>query len=81
MYVAMLLTDWNVVRPDKSDTGSVYIGRSETAMWMRIVSSWMCMLIYIWTLVAPVLLPDRYVFPSSQPRNMSLTIHPRFDDI
>lgn len=37
----------------------VYIGRSETAMWMRIVSSWMCMLLYMWSLLAPVLLPDR----------------------
>jgi hypothetical protein len=39
----------------------VYIGRSETAMWMRIVSSWMCMLLYMWSLLAPVLLPDRQV--------------------
>lgn len=64
MYVAMLLTDWNVVRsgtapgePDK-DT-DVYIGRSEVAMWMRVVSSWVCILLYIWSLVAPVLMPDR----------------------
>ncbi|EAU85557.1 membrane protein [Coprinopsis cinerea okayama7 len=57
MYVAMLLTDWNVV--SKSDN-SVYIGRSESAMWMRIVSSWVCMLLYIWSLMAPVLLPDRF---------------------
>lgn len=39
----------------------VYIGRSEVAMWMRVVSSWVCMLLYIWSLLAPVLLPDRYV--------------------
>ena len=37
----------------------VYIGRSETAMWMRVVSSWVCILLYIWSLVAPVLMPDR----------------------
>lgn len=43
----------------------VYIGRSETAMWMRIVSSWVCMLLYIWSLIAPVLMPDRYVLPFS----------------
>ncbi|TFK21187.1 TMS membrane protein/tumor differentially expressed protein [Coprinopsis marcescibilis] len=57
MYVAMLLTDWNVV--SKSDN-SVYIGRSEAAMWMRIVSSWVCMILYTWSLVAPVILPDRF---------------------
>ena len=46
--------------PD-SDTEDVSIGRSETAMWMRIVSSWVCMLLYIWSLLAPVIMPDRYV--------------------
>ncbi|KDQ57032.1 hypothetical protein JAAARDRAFT_35631 [Jaapia argillacea MUCL 33604] len=62
MYVAMLLTDWNVVKSsDPSDPDQdVYIGRSETAMWMRVVSSWVCMLLYIWSLLAPVLLPDRF---------------------
>ena len=37
----------------------VYIGRSEVAMWMRIVSGWVCILLYMWSLLAPVLLPDR----------------------
>ena len=46
--------------PD-SDTEDVSIGRSETAMWMRIVSSWVCMLLYIWSLLAPVIMPDRCV--------------------
>ena len=64
MYVAMLLTDWNVVRSATSTSPSgesddVYIGRSEVAMWMRIVSSWACIALYIWSLVAPVLMPDR----------------------
>jgi len=39
----------------------VYIGRSEVAMWMRVVSGWICMVLYLWSLLAPVLLPDRYV--------------------
>ncbi|KAI0311566.1 serine incorporator/TMS membrane protein, partial [Amylostereum chailletii] len=64
MYVAMLLTDWNVVKSASSPVAEgddVYIGRSETAMWMRIVSSWVCMVIYLWSLLAPVLFPDRFV--------------------
>lgn len=65
MYVAMLLTDWNVVSktPISSPTdpdSDVYIGRSEVAMWMRVVSSWVCMLLYMWSVMAPVLLPDRF---------------------
>jgi serine incorporator 1/3 len=64
MYVAMLLTDWNVVRAGTGlkvpeNENDVYIGRSEVAMWMRVVSSWACILLYIWSLVAPVLMPDR----------------------
>lgn len=54
----------NVVKTSPIDGPSspdedVYIGRSEVAMWMRVVSSWVCMLLYIWSLIAPVLLPDR----------------------
>jgi len=63
MYVAMLLTDWNVVSKSVSPSDSddvVYIGRSETAMWMRVVSSWVCILLYSWSLIAPVILPDRF---------------------
>lgn len=60
MYVAMLLTDWNVVKANKGEVDDVYIGRSEVAMWMRIVSGWVCMLLYIWSLLAPVLMPDRF---------------------
>lgn len=71
MYVAMLLTNWNVVTtaaaasPTVSDAiaaGSplVKIGRSPTAMWMRIVSAWICQILFTWSLVAPVVLPDRF---------------------
>ncbi|KAF8575168.1 TMS membrane protein/tumor differentially expressed protein [Ramaria rubella] len=63
MYVAMLLTEWQVLRSSDGVPGKepdFYIGRSKPAMWMRIVSSWVCMLLYIWSLVAPVLMPDRF---------------------
>lgn len=54
----------NVVRPGTGPTdperdSDVYIGRSEVAMWMRVVSSWVCMLLYIWSLIAPIVMPDR----------------------
>ncbi|KAJ8078573.1 hypothetical protein PM082_012856 [Marasmius tenuissimus] len=64
MYVAALLTDANVVsnKPIQTaaDSNSVYIGTSEVAMWMRVVSSWICMLLYMWSLLAPVIMPDRF---------------------
>ncbi|KAM0749974.1 TMS membrane protein/tumor differentially expressed protein [Meredithblackwellia eburnea MCA 4105] len=45
-----------------SDTDSqpVKIGRSHIAMWMRIISSWVCLVLYAWSLLAPVILPDRF---------------------
>ena len=50
----------NVVKAVTGDPDEdVYIGRSEVAMWMRVVSSWVCMALYIWSLMAPVLMPDR----------------------
>jgi serine incorporator 1/3 len=56
----------NVVRSgsapsEPNNDSDVYIGRSEVAMWMRVVSSWVCMLLYMWSLLAPVFMPDRYV--------------------
>ncbi|KDR76388.1 hypothetical protein GALMADRAFT_247842 [Galerina marginata CBS 339.88] len=65
MYVAMLLTDWNVVSKDPisgpvDPDFNVYIGRSEVAMWMRVVSGWVCIILYIWSLLAPVFMPDRF---------------------
>ncbi|KZV90239.1 TMS membrane protein/tumor differentially expressed protein [Exidia glandulosa HHB12029] len=62
MYVAMLLTDWNVLRTPRTEhpDQDIYIGRSETAMWIRVVSSWICILLYSWSLLAPVVMPDRF---------------------
>jgi len=45
---------------DNSQEQDVFIGRSEAAMWMRIVSSWICFAIYTWSLIAPLVLPDRF---------------------
>lgn len=72
----------NVVKqagPSNPDD-DVYIGRSEVAMWMRVVSSWLCMLLYMWSLLAPVLLPDRYVFRFPLVKDMNVEIMCRFDD-
>ncbi|TPX67577.1 hypothetical protein SpCBS45565_g03714 [Spizellomyces sp. 'palustris'] len=57
MYLAMLLTGWDMV--DKTD-GVAVVGKSMGAAWVKVVSSWFVLLLYVWTLVAPVLLPDRF---------------------
>jgi serine incorporator 1/3 len=55
-WVAMALTSWggiqtggNVANPD--------VGR--VSMWMIIASQWIVLLLYLWSLVAPRLFPDR----------------------
>eukprot|EP00158_Paraphelidium_tribonemae_P003862 Partr_v1_DN26419_c0_g1_i1_m24149 putative serine incorporator len=60
MYVAMLLTNWDSVQRASDET--VIVGQSMTAVWIKIVTSWMTLLMYIWTIVAPILLPDREFF-------------------
>ncbi|RKP37686.1 serine incorporator/TMS membrane protein [Dimargaris cristalligena] len=58
MYVAMLLTSWNTV--DIGDSGELtIIGRSMAAVWAKVLSSWLAMGLYAWTLVGPLILPDR----------------------
>jgi hypothetical protein len=64
MYVSMVLTNWNTIKFEDTiphDNGDlVRIGQSYTAVWVKIVSGWICHIIYIWSLVAPVLMPDRF---------------------
>ncbi|KAI9638995.1 serine incorporator/TMS membrane protein [Dioszegia hungarica] len=43
-----------------ADEPDVYIGRSESTMWMRTVSSWLCYALYSWSLIGPVVMPDRF---------------------
>jgi hypothetical protein len=40
----------------------VPVGRTYWASWVKIVSSWVCYGMYTWSLVAPVVLPDRFDF-------------------
>lgn len=56
-YVATLLTI-NVKQDDLGDF--VPVGRTYFSSWVKIVSSWVCFLLYGWSLAAPVLMPDRF---------------------
>jgi len=55
-WYSMALTGWgtiekrgNIANPDVS----------EVSMWMLIASQWIALLLYLWTLIAPKLFPDR----------------------
>ena len=61
---AVVIGGWTVLtyvlfhfRPEASNIQN--LTASDAAVWIKITSSWMGLLLYIWTLIAPVLFPDR----------------------
>lgn len=54
LYVMMTLTNW--FKPDGNLSN---YEANAGAMWVKIVSSWICAALYVWTLVAPAILSDR----------------------
>ncbi|RIA99026.1 serine incorporator/TMS membrane protein [Glomus cerebriforme] len=60
MYVAMLLTSWNTITMTGNEK-LVVIGKSYTIVWVKVISGWVCFLLYYWSLVAPALFPDRFI--------------------
>ena len=58
-WVATLLT--TSFEPDHSDDlDFAPVGRTYWASWVKIISAWVCYAIYTWTLIAPVVMPDRF---------------------
>jgi len=57
MYVCMLLTNWMTITG--TENNGVAVDTGDVSVWVKIVSSWVAIAMYVWTLVAPVLLPDR----------------------
>lgn len=48
-----------VCRPAVDTEGIIALTTSVPAMWVKITSSWVCVIIYFWTLVAPIVLSGR----------------------
>ncbi|XP_069370553.1 serine incorporator 1 isoform X2 [Paralichthys olivaceus] len=53
LYIMMTLTNW--YSPDADYT----ITSKWPAVWVKISSSWVCLVLYIWTLVAPMIVTNR----------------------
>ncbi|XP_034841431.1 probable serine incorporator isoform X2 [Maniola hyperantus] len=52
LYIMMTLTNWY--------NPSSQLSKENTAsMWIKITSSWLCVGLYVWTLIAPAVLPER----------------------
>jgi serine incorporator 1/3 len=54
LYIMMTLTHWY-----KPTSDLKYMNANEPAMWVKIASSWVCIALYVWTLVAPLVLRNR----------------------
>lgn len=54
LYVMMTLTNWY-----KPNSDIQLFNGNEASMWVKIVSSWLGVFIYGWSLVAPMVLSNR----------------------
>jgi len=54
LYVMMTLTNW--FKPSGDLTS---LNANEASVWVKICSAWLCVILYVWTLIAPCMLPDR----------------------
>ncbi|KRT86482.1 hypothetical protein AMK59_2359 [Oryctes borbonicus] len=54
LYVMMTLTNWY-----KPNSSLQTLNANSASMWIKAISSWLCLGLYAWTLVAPIVLKDR----------------------
>ncbi|XP_043275135.1 serine incorporator 1 isoform X2 [Venturia canescens] len=54
LYVMMTLTNWY-----KPNSTLETLNSNAASMWVKIISSWMCLSLYIWSLVAPAVFTNR----------------------
>jgi len=57
MYIGELLTDWSSV--SKLTYSTLDVDYGWVSVWVKMVSSWLAIILYCWTIVAPFLVPDR----------------------
>lgn len=60
MYISMVLTNWNTYKQPEGEEHLILIGQSWPAVWVKVVSSWICYGLYGFSLLAPVIFPDRF---------------------
>lgn len=49
--------DYFLYRPEKSTIENVQ--GTWAAFWVKIITGWVCVMLYLWTLVAPICMPNR----------------------
>jgi len=59
MYLSMVLTNWYLVL---EETDSFTASPSVAPTWVKMISSWVTLILYLWTLIAPLLFKDRVFY-------------------
>lgn len=58
LYIMMMLTNWYSPKGSNVET----LTSNMATVWVKMASSWACFLIFTWTLIAPMMFPDREFF-------------------
>lgn len=53
----MLLTNWG--NPTVFEETTTYFAANETSFWVKLVAMWITILIYTFSMLAPIIFPDR----------------------
>ncbi|KAJ3144331.1 Membrane protein tms1 [Geranomyces michiganensis] len=61
MYMAAVITNWTALKAVDAPTAppDYSVNRGMASTWVKVATSWACFVVYGWTLVAPLLFPDR----------------------
>lgn len=54
LFVMMSITNW--YQPDKH---TALLSANYASFWVKAANSWTCVAIYVWTLIAPTVFPNR----------------------
>uniref|UniRef100_A0A0N5BQR2 Serine incorporator 5 n=1 Tax=Strongyloides papillosus TaxID=174720 RepID=A0A0N5BQR2_STREA len=57
LYIMMTMTSW--YSPDNDIT---HLNSNTASVWVKLTSSWVAILLYTWTMIAPAIFPDREFF-------------------
>jgi hypothetical protein len=58
MYMACLLTNWRLLS-SSSVSNSFAVDESIVSVWVKVVSSWLTLGLYLWTIINSCVFPDR----------------------
>jgi hypothetical protein len=58
MYLGLVLTNWQTIS-GAEDAKHIVVDQGMFSVWVKMISSWLVILLYFWTLIAPIVLPDR----------------------